>query len=54
MFSEAGLAGAVNFPASGGDRAREVIERISGELQKFTRDAEQSDDITMLTLARRR
>jgi sigma-B regulation protein RsbU (phosphoserine phosphatase) len=52
IFSEAGLIGAVNFPAFGGDRARDVIERVADRLRKFAGGAEQSDDITMLALTR--
>jgi sigma-B regulation protein RsbU (phosphoserine phosphatase) len=51
-FTEARLAAAVDFPSSGEDRARAIIERVARELRKFTGAAEQSDDITMLTLAR--
>jgi sigma-B regulation protein RsbU (phosphoserine phosphatase) len=54
IFTEARLAAAVNFPSSGEGRARAIIERVSGELRKFAGGAEQSDDITMLTLARQR
>jgi sigma-B regulation protein RsbU (phosphoserine phosphatase) len=53
MFSEARLIEAVAFPASGKDRAREVIERVADRLRIFTNGAKQSDDIAMLALARR-
>jgi sigma-B regulation protein RsbU (phosphoserine phosphatase) len=48
IFSSARLA-AADF--TGGD-ARGVIERVQGELRKFTFGEEQSDDITMLALRR--
>jgi sigma-B regulation protein RsbU (phosphoserine phosphatase) len=52
IFTEARLAAAVGFPSSGESRARAVIERIADELRTFAGGAEQSDDITMLTLVR--
>ncbi|MDR1377389.1 MAG: SpoIIE family protein phosphatase [Synergistaceae bacterium] len=62
LFSEARLTGAFAakeserlpsaFPSPGRKSARDIVERVSDELQNFVGDAEQSDDITMLAFVR--
>jgi sigma-B regulation protein RsbU (phosphoserine phosphatase) len=50
FFSDERLRNVAGFPITGGERSREILERISKELGKFADGAEQSDDITMLAL----
>ncbi|GHV46842.1 hypothetical protein FACS1894204_09270 [Synergistales bacterium] len=52
FFSEGRLADTLRLEVRDRTCARSVIERVTGELEKFVGGAEQWDDITMLALAR--
>ncbi|GHS97433.1 hypothetical protein AGMMS50276_17480 [Synergistales bacterium] len=53
FFSEGRLVDTLRLEVRDRENARCVIEQVAGELKKFVGGAEQSDDITMLALARR-